>query len=145
MPAKFYEQEVRPGLKNRRKLSSFLDKLAQKHLKQVREVALTYIFCSDEYLLAMNQQFLAHDTFTDIITFDLSETKEMLAGEIYISVDRVRENAGKFGVSYTDELHRVIFHGALHLCGFKDKKAADRDLMRKKEDECLRNYKKEIN
>jgi rRNA maturation RNase YbeY len=92
----------------------------------------------------MNQQFLDHDTYTDIITFDLSETKELKLGEIYISIDRVKENAVKFGNEYTDELHRVIFHGALHLCGFKDKAKADKEEMRRQEDKCLQKYKKEL-
>lgn len=144
MPARFYEQEVTSGLKNKRKLSAFLDKLVSKHLKKVKSTSLTYIFCTDDHLHGMNQQFLNHNTLTDIITFDLSEGADTLNGEIYISVDRVRENAVKFGVTYTDELHRVIFHGALHLCGFKDKKAEDQALMRKNEDSCLKNYKKEL-
>jgi probable rRNA maturation factor len=144
MPARFYEQEVKAGLKNKRKLSAFLDKLVSRHLRSVTKVQLTYIFCTDEFLHQMNQQYLNHNTLTDIITFDLSESKNSLTGEIYISTDRVKENAEKFGVSYDDELHRVLFHGALHLCGFKDKTDADRKVMRKNEDNCLKNYKKEI-
>jgi rRNA maturation RNase YbeY len=88
----------------------------------------------------MNQQFLKHNTFTDIITFDLSEAKDELTGEIYISVDRVADNAAKFNTTYNEELHRVIFHGALHLCGFKDKKKADQKNMRRNENLCLKNY-----
>ncbi|MCW3123035.1 MAG: hypothetical protein JWQ38_2527 [Flavipsychrobacter sp.] len=144
MPARFYEQEVTSGLKQKRKLSAFLDKMVGKHRKKVTDISLTYIFCSDDHLHSMNQQFLKHDTLTDIITFDLSEGADNMTGEIYISVDRVRENAEKFGVTYADELHRVVFHGALHLCGFKDKKKEDQEAMRKNEDICLKNYKKEI-
>ncbi len=121
-------------------LSAFLDGLINKHLKDVRKVGLNYIFCTDGYLLTMNRQFLKHDTLTDIITFDLSEKTGELNGEIYISVERVRENAEKFGVTYNEELHRVIFHGALHLCGFGDKKEADKIEMRRMEDKCLRTY-----
>ena len=143
MPARFYEQDVKSGLKNKRKLSVFLDKLMHKHLKEVKHVQLNYIFCNDDYLLQMNKQYLHHNTLTDIITFDLSESKDALLGEIYISVERVKENAGKFGVTYTDELHRVLFHGALHLCGFKDKKEADQKIIRKNENSCIENYKKE--
>lgn len=143
MPSRFYEQDVQSGLKNKRKLSVFLDKLVQKHLKSIKKSAFTYIFCSDEALLEMNRQFLNHDTFTDIITFDLSENDNELTGEIYISVDRVKENAGKFNSNYEDELHRVIFHGALHLCGFKDKSKAESEEMRKQEDKCLKQYSKE--
>jgi rRNA maturation RNase YbeY len=143
MPSRFYEQDVRSGLKNKRKLSAFLDKLVQKHRKSIKRSGFTYIFCNDEALLEMNQQFLNHNTFTDIITFDLSENDRELTGEIYISVDRVKENAEKFSSSYEDELHRVIFHGALHLCGFKDKSKADSAEMRKQEEQCLKQYSKE--
>lgn len=144
MPARFYEQEVKSALKDKRKLSAFLDSLVTKYRKGTRKSDLTYIFCSDEHLLQMNRQFLQHDTFTDIITFDLSEGDDVLMGEIYISVDRVKENAEKFGTSYKDELHRVIFHGALHLCGFKDKKTADKTMMRAKEDESIAAYNKAL-
>ena len=144
MPARFYEQEVKSALKDKRKLSAFLDSLVTKYRKGTRKSDLTYIFCSDEHLLQMNRQFLQHDTFTDIITFDLSDGDDVLMGEIYISVDRVKENAEKFGTSYKDELHRVIFHGALHLCGFKDKKTADKTIMRAKEDESIAAYNKAL-
>jgi len=142
MPAKFYEHDIISRLKGKRKLSVFLDNLVQTYTP-VKKVQLNYIFCDDNFLLEINKQYLKHSTLTDIITFDLSESKEMLCGEIYISVERVNENAEKYEVSYFDELHRVIFHGALHLCGFKDKKEADRKIMRLKENECLDNYKQE--
>jgi probable rRNA maturation factor len=144
MPARFYEQVIQSGLKNKRKLSAFLDKLMQKHKKEVKKTQISYIFCNDDYLLQMNKEYLDHDTLTDIITFDLSDAKDQLICEIYISVERVKENAEKFGVSYSDELHRVIFHGALHLCGFKDKKEADQKVMRENENECLEKYKNEL-
>ncbi|MCB0696939.1 MAG: rRNA maturation RNase YbeY [Chitinophagaceae bacterium] len=140
MPASFHEHDVKSGLKDKRKLSAFLDKLVRQYRKGKGKVSLTYIFCADDYLLAMNKQFLDHDTYTDIITFDLTGEGEALAGEIYISTDRISENALKFGVTYNDELHRVIFHGALHLCGFKDKSAADKKKMRDMEDKCLAEY-----
>ncbi len=143
MPARFYEQDVKSGLKGKRKLSAFLDKLVFKHLKGVKKIQLNYVFCDDEYLLQMNNQYLNHNTLTDIITFNLSDSADALLGEIYISVDRVKENAEKYGVTYADELHRVLFHGALHLCGYKDKKEADQKIMRKNENDCLKNYKKE--
>ena len=97
----------------------------------------------------MNKQFLQHDYYTDIITFDLSATPQKapakkpnvdagpIEGEIYISIDRIKENAKKFNTEFTNELHRVMIHGVLHLCGFKDKKSADRQLMRSKENEAL--------
>jgi rRNA maturation RNase YbeY len=145
MSAQFHELEVKSGLKNKRKLSAFLDALVARFRPEVQKVRLTYIFCSDEKLLEINQQFLNHDTFTDIITFDLSEGPTMLEGEIYISTERVVENAAQFKVPAADELHRVIFHGALHLCGFQDKKEADKKLMRQKEDECLAAWQTEQN
>jgi probable rRNA maturation factor len=106
----------------------------------VKKAALAYVFCNDEYLLEKNQQFLDHDTLTDIITFDLSENEKELVGEIYISVDRVKDNALKYSTDYNTELHRVIFHGALHLCGFKDKKKEDKALMTQMENNCLQKY-----
>ncbi len=139
MPATFNEHEVKSGLKKKRVLSAFLDALVLQHLKGIKKVRLNYIFCSDDYLHTMNQQHLDHDTLTDIITFDLSEGNN-LVGEIYVSTDRVRDNAQKFNTSYNDELHRVIFHGTLHLCGFKDKSPADQKKMREQEDKCLEAY-----
>jgi len=101
---------------------------------------LQYIFCSDEYLLQINQQYLQHNYYTDIITFDLSEKGGPVSGEIYISIDRVKENAQHFLVPFKHELLRVIFHGALHLCGYKDKTKKDQDAMRKAEDKYLYYY-----
>ena len=101
---------------------------------------LTYIFCSDNYLLNINKKFLFHNTNTDIITFDLSDSKKIIKGEIYISVDRVKENTIRYNTTFTDEFLRVIFHGALHLCGFQDKKDSEKQLMRKKEDFYLKTF-----
>jgi len=101
---------------------------------------LQYVFCSDEYLLEINQQYLQHNYYTDIITFDLSEKGGPVSGEIYISIDRVKENARHFQVSFQQELLRVIFHGALHLCGYKDKTKKDQEAMRKAEDKYLYYY-----
>ncbi len=104
--------------------------------------SLTYVFCSDAFLLQMNKDFLQHDYYTDIITFGLSEKGMPVEAEIYISIDRVKENAANLGVSFRDEVCRVIFHGALHLCGYKDKKKSEIAGMRSKEDQYLRLYKK---
>jgi probable rRNA maturation factor len=101
---------------------------------------LNYIFCTDEYLLNINKTHLNHNYYTDIITFDLSETPNAITGEIYISTDRVRDNAATLGVSIKEELHRVIFHGALHLCGYKDKLANDIKKMRSAEEKYLSLY-----
>ena len=94
---------------------------------------IQFVFCSDDYLLELNQQYLHHDTLTDIITFDYREGKK-ISGDIFISIDRVKENAGKFNVRFKDELHRVMIHGILHLCGYKDKDKKSTQVMREKED-----------
>jgi len=104
-------------------------------------LSIAYIFCSDEYLLNKNRQFLEHDFYTDIITFPLSETEKEIEAEIYISVDRVKDNAAKFKSDFSDELYRVIFHGVLHLMGFKDKSSKNKETMRAKENEWLRKFK----
>ncbi len=98
---------------------------------------LNYIFCSDEYLHSLNQQYLNHDTLTDIITFDQSETPDQIEGDIFISVDRVRQNANDLGIPFAHELDRVIVHGILHLLGYRDKSAAEKEVMREKEDAYL--------
>lgn len=98
---------------------------------------ISYIFCDDEYLHKLNVQFLNHDTLTDIISFDNSLGTQ-IHGEIYISIERVKENAEEFNVPFTDELHRVMIHGILHFCGYKDKSVAEEKQMRSKEDEALR-------
>jgi len=136
----YFEQEVKSNLKDKRRLSTYLQSMIRTHLSDVKKININYIFCSDEYLLGINKQFLQHDTLTDIITFDLSENDNIMDAEIYVSVERVSENAKKFGVTYVHELHRVIFHGALHLCGFKDKKVEEVKAMRAAEEDCLNCY-----
>ncbi|WP_153798338.1 rRNA maturation RNase YbeY [Foetidibacter luteolus] len=104
---------------------------------------LTYIFCSDNYLLGINQSFLQHDYYTDIITFDLSEPKKReINAEIYISVDRVWDNAKQLNIPFKEEMLRVIFHGALHLCGYKDKTKQQTTVMRAKEEYYISTYLK---
>lgn len=97
---------------------------------------LTYVFCNDDYLHKLNLQFLNHDTLTDIISFDNSLGKQ-IHGEIYISVERVKENARTYQVAFLDELHRVIIHGVLHFCGYKDKTKKQQETMSCKENEAL--------
>jgi len=97
---------------------------------------LTYVFCDDDYLHKLNLQFLNHDTLTDIISFDNSLGKQ-IHGEIYISVERVKENAGTYQVAFLEELHRVIIHGVLHFCGYKDKTKKQQETMSRKENEAL--------
>jgi rRNA maturation RNase YbeY len=144
MPAHFHDQEATSHLKNKRALSRFLDGLVRSHRPALKRISLTYVFVTDEALLVINRQFLDHDTYTDIVTFDLSEKETELTGELHISVDRVADNARHFDVTYHDELHRVIFHGALHLCGFGDKTEKEEQQMRKLEDAAVQAYYREI-
>lgn len=126
-------------LSERTRLKEFLSFITKKE-KCPMEI-VDFIFCSDEYLLKINQLYLKHDTYTDIITFDLtpkSTTKKV--AEIYISTERVKENALQYTSGFKKELLRVIFHGVLHLCGYKDKKPGEQTIMRKKEDEYLKRY-----
>ena len=101
--------------------------------EEFKEGEINYVFCSDDYLHQINMDFLDHDTLTDIISFDYTVGKE-LHGDIYISVDRVKENALEFKASFSDEMARVMIHGVLHYCGYKDKSEADEKEMRAKED-----------
>lgn len=123
---------------DRSRLKSFLANQLQKEGIDIDTI--NYIFCDDTYLLQINQQYLKHDTLTDIITFELSPKSQPLLSDIYISVERVKENAAIFKTSFRKELHRVIFHGALHLAGYKDKKKEDQVKMREKENEWLTKY-----
>jgi len=133
----FYFEQKGFSLDNRNQLKRFIETLFTKEKKKLSHI--NYIFCSDKRLLEINRQFLHHDFYTDIITFDLSEGMDTEA-EIYISIDRVRENAKNLGYSFKSELHRVIFHGALHLCGYKDKKQSDINKMREIESFYLSRY-----
>jgi rRNA maturation RNase YbeY len=98
-----------------------------------KEGELSFIFCSDKYLLNINRQYLQHDDYTDIITFDYTQ-KNLVSGDIYISIERVKENAQTYKVTFQNELLRVMVHGVLHLCGYKDKTSRDARIMREKED-----------
>ena len=144
MPSKskvcFFFEEKQFSLQNRSELKTFIESMFKKEKKKL--ASINYIFCSDKRLLEINQQFLRHDYYTDIITFDLSETGSTQA-EIYISIDRVKDNAKTEGVSFKSELYRVIFHGALHLCGYNDKGKAESVIMREKEDSYLLQYIKQ--
>lgn len=134
MPIRYFSEQVDFKIKNKRKTSIWIESIAKKEKKRIGD--LTYVYCSDDYLLSLNQRFLNHNTLTDIITFDYSEAKT-LSGEIYISIERVAENAEKFNVAFEDELHRVMIHGVLHLAGYNDKRPAEKALMRKKEEASL--------
>ena len=131
----FFEEDIQYKLKDKTKVRQWIKGTIAAEGYQLDE--LTYIFCSDAYLLQINQQYLDHDTFTDIITFDNSTEKKTVTGDIFISIDRIRENAAKFNQTVANELHRVIIHGVLHLLGYKDKSAADRKKMTLMEDKYL--------
>jgi rRNA maturation RNase YbeY len=134
----FYFLDRKPALKERTRLKLFIEELFAKEKKSLKN--LSYIFCSDEHLLGINKDFLKHDFYTDVITFDLSNSKVETEGEVYLSVDRIKDNAKQLGVSFKEELHRVIFHGALHLCGYKDKNKTDELQMRSAENKYLQRY-----
>lgn len=123
---------------DRKGLKRFLHEQLKTGKKEIE--AINYIFCTDAYLLQLNQDFLGHDTYTDIITFELSSKDAPLVSDVYISMERVKENSQNLSVPFLEELHRVVFHGALHLIGFKDKTTKDTRLMRQKESEWLSLY-----
>lgn len=124
-------------LKQPLKIKGWLSSIILSEKK--KEGKISYIFVSDEELLKINREFLKHDTYTDIVTFDYSEGKT-LSSEIYISVDRVKENAEKLKIEFDSELRRVMVHGVFHLCGYKDKKKEEKELMRKKESAALKRF-----
>ena len=117
-----------------RKISAWVKAVAAAHGRRVGEVA--YVFCNDEKILEVNRQYLQHDYYTDIITFDYS-VGEVISGDLFISLDTVRSNAADLGADYTDELHRVVIHGILHLCGINDKGPGEREIMEAEEDKAL--------
>jgi rRNA maturation RNase YbeY len=131
----FLVEDVDFKLSDAEELTSWIERVAEVHEYEI--VQLTYIFCSDEYLHKVNVEYLDHDTYTDVITFDNADDADIIEGDIFISVDRVRENAVIHGVSFRDELHRVMIHGVLHLLGYADKDLLSQTAMRKKEDDCL--------
>jgi probable rRNA maturation factor len=131
----FFSEKTRFRLSNSKKTVSWIKSVIKKEGCTLG--SLNYIFCSDEYLKGINAQYLKHKTYTDIITFNFNPTVTEIEGEIYISIDRVRENAKTFKSSLQTELHRVIIHGVLHLMGFNDKTKREKTLMREKEDTYL--------
>jgi rRNA maturation RNase YbeY len=128
----FNFEDVSPFLKNRGNLRLWLNATAKKEKKIIASV--NYIFCSDKHLLAINKQYLKHDYFTDVITFQYDFSEEGVAGDIFISYDRIKDNAKEFNQSINNELHRVMVHGLLHLLGYKDKNAEQQKVMKSKED-----------
>lgn len=130
----FQAEDVDFPLSDEDRTRSWIEQVIATHHARLGE--LQYVFCSDDYLLKINIEYLDHDTLTDIITFPYAEPP-LVAGDIFISTDRVRDNAGQFGQSFERELHRVLIHGVLHLCGFGDKTGEEADRMRQLEDEAL--------
>jgi len=120
------------SLDNEDVYAAWISNVIQSENKNIGEIS--YIFCNDEYLLEINKQYLNHDYYTDIISFDYTES-DVISGDIFVSIDRVKENAQDFGVSFDNELKRVVIHGVLHFCGFKDKSKEEEVTMRFKEEE----------
>lgn len=130
----YYTEDVKMPTFPKRKINAWIKSVANKYKKNVGEIA--YIFCSDKKILEVNKQYLQHDYYTDIITFDYCE-KDVLNGDIFISIETVSSNAERFRVSFEEELRRILIHGILHLCGQDDKTPALRAEMTKKENEAL--------
>lgn len=125
-----------PAIK-KREITEWIKQVAAKYEKRVGDVA--YIFCSDEKILEVNREYLQHDYYTDIITFDYTEGNR-IGGDIFLSLDTVKTNAEQYADSYEQELHRTIIHGILHLCGIDDKGPGEREIMEKAEDDALAMY-----
>lgn len=130
----FFSEDTPFEIKDTEFTIKWIEGLISSHNKITGEIS--YIFCSDSYLLKINQEHLNHDTLTDIITFDYTQAA-IISGDIFISINRVEENANTFGVSFMEELHRVMSHGVLHLIGFNDKSSSEKKEMRKEEDKAL--------
>jgi len=130
----FFAEDVSFHLKQKKILKNWLREICLLH--QYKAGNIHFIFCSDTYLLALNKQYLKHNTYTDIITFDYTEDK-LISGDIFISIHRVKENATQLNISFDDELYRVMAHGVLHLIGFKDKNPKAKMLMTAAEDKAL--------
>ena len=138
MAIHFFSEEIRFTLKEKLNRKRWLTKIATNAGFNIKE--LNYVFCSDEYLYQMNRDYLKHDTYTDIITFDNSEKKDDIEGDIFVSIDRVRENAKTHTQEVETEMNRVLAHGLLHLMGYKDKTQEEAALMRLKEEESIKLY-----
>ncbi len=140
MPSiQFFNQQINFALKGKLQLRKWLAAVAT--LEGFNIIELNYIFCSDEFLHQMNVHYLNHDTLTDVITFDNSIIKGEIIGDVFISIERIKKNAITYNVTVADELHRVMVHGLLHLCGYKDKTAKSKKVMTEKEDFYLKKIK----
>jgi rRNA maturation RNase YbeY len=131
----FFSEQIDFALKNERHISEWVINVIAEESKELG--AINYIFCTDKYLLKINKEYLDHDEFTDVITFQDEEANN-ISGDIFISIDRVSENSQMFDVNFEDELSRVMIHGVLHLVGYGDKSADEIKVMRQKEESCLK-------
>ena len=131
----FFSEDTTFTLRSKTILRTWIQQIINKEKYKLQ--SLNYIFCSDEYLLSMNEEYLNHDTYTDILTFDNSSLPNEVEGDIFISIDRIKDNANKMNLSFEQELHRVVIHGVLHLMDYKDRTAQEKSTMREKEDACL--------
>jgi rRNA maturation RNase YbeY len=134
-PIAFVSEEVDFTLTHQEQVAAWLTGIVKDHNFTLTE--LTYIFCSDDYLHQINLEYLDHDTYTDIITFNNADEPEVIESDIFISIDRVKENAVHLNIPFQDELHRVMAHGVLHLLGYDDKAPELKEQMRQAEDNCL--------
>src|SRR6187401_3179017 len=134
----FFSYDIPVSLKNTAPLKHFIESIFRKEMQNLDSIS--YIFCSDMVILEINKKYLNHNFYTDVITFDLSEHNKAISAEVYVSIERIRDNADQLGLSIKSELHRVLFHAALHLCGYKDKKKKDKEIMRKRENDLLSKY-----
>ena len=128
----FFKEDISYLYEDKDETRAWIEKVAEQEGFRTGDINL--VFCSDSYLYDLNVKFLHHNTYTDIITFDLSEDEEVISGDIFISVERARENSGKYNVSHLHEIRRLIAHGILHLAGYGDKTTQEKALMRQKED-----------
>ena len=131
----FVSEDVDFTLPEEEPVAAWLATIIENHHYKLEN--LTYIFCSDNYLHELNLEYLEHDTYTDIITFNNADEPEIIESDIFISIDRVKENAASLNIPFPDELHRVMAHGVLHLLGYDDKNPELKQLMRSAEDKCL--------
>ena len=138
MPIQFFFAGVKIVLSERKRLKIFIEGMLKRENRKL--ISLLIVFCTDKYLLEINRQYLGHDYYTDIVTFNLAEDDDFIEGEVYISIDRIRENALMNLVTTKHELHRVLLHGILHLCGYKDKLKSEKDTMTRMENHMLQKY-----
>ena len=134
MSISYFSEDIKMPKIQRRVITLWVKEVAKTYQKKVGDI--NYIFCSDEHILKINKQFLQHDYFTDIITFDYCEG-DTISGDLFISLDTIKTNAEKFSTEYDQELHRVIIHGILHLCGINDKGPGEREIMEAEENKAL--------